>query len=532
MKSDENQDVDLSRLQSSTEKSYDTYPYESHPFPLTHPEHLSVLAKLFGMSPASPQKCRVLELGCAAGGNLIPMAVQLPKSQFFGVDLSGMQIKQGQERIKALKLKNIKIEHKDILDVGGRIRKFDYIICHGVYSWVPDDVRKKILAICRDYLNDNGVAYISYNTYPGWHMRESIRNMMQFHVAQFSTMQEKVDQSRALLNFLVESVETEGNPYGEYLAKELASLSGARDTYIAHEHLEGQNEAVYFHQFAQHASEYELQYLSDADFSSMLATNFPAKVAQTLQRVGRNLVQMEQYMDFLRNRMFRASLLCEKDIELKRAIDPGVITDLHIASPIKPDKGDVDLTSSIPQEFVTPKGIRIGAGNAVTKAAFKILGDLWPSSIPFNDLLDRAVKLTGAKGKTLQEGLAADLLKAYTANGIELHSSKQPFVIKVSDKPMTTALVRNQIESGLVVTNQRHESVTLTEPLRQLLKLLDGKHTQKQLLEKLTALILDNVLVIQEEGKPIRDEARLQAFVPEFLKQMLSELAKRALLIG
>ena len=114
--------------------SYDLVPYESNPFSQTHPNRLGAIATLFGMRVAPPTYCRVLELGCAAGGNLIPMAVQLPESKFLGIDLSLRQVKEGQETIGRLGLKNIELRHANILDVSEADGKFDYLICHGVFS--------------------------------------------------------------------------------------------------------------------------------------------------------------------------------------------------------------------------------------------------------------------------------------------------------------------------------------------------------------------------------------------------------------
>ena len=50
------------------------------------------MGKLFGLNTAAPTQCRVLELGCAAGLNLIAMAALLPESTFVGIDLSPVQI--------------------------------------------------------------------------------------------------------------------------------------------------------------------------------------------------------------------------------------------------------------------------------------------------------------------------------------------------------------------------------------------------------------------------------------------------------
>jgi tRNA G46 methylase TrmB len=68
--------------------SYDSVPYVSFAHAYTHPDSLCSLGRLFGLSPASPRRCRVLELGCASGGNLIPMAEQLPEAELVGIDRS------------------------------------------------------------------------------------------------------------------------------------------------------------------------------------------------------------------------------------------------------------------------------------------------------------------------------------------------------------------------------------------------------------------------------------------------------------
>src|ERR1043165_5096540 len=126
------------------------------------------------MHPAPPNHCRVLELGCASGGNLIPMSLSWPGSRFVGIDLSRRQIRDGQEMIREIGLNNVDLVCQSILDVPRELGTFDYILCHGVYSWVPPDVQNKILEICRDHLQAQGVAYVSYNTFPGWHARAAI----------------------------------------------------------------------------------------------------------------------------------------------------------------------------------------------------------------------------------------------------------------------------------------------------------------------------------------------------------------------
>ena len=186
-------------------KSYDDVPYESHPFAQTHPNRLATVATLFGLRPVPVHRCRVLELGGASGGNLAPMADELRESQFVCIDYSPRQIEEGNRLVETLGLKNLELKYASILDVDESYGMFDYIICHGVYSWVPTEVREKILEICANRLSPNGLVYVSYNTFPGWHMRGMIRDMMQFHANRFTDGRQRVGQARALLDFLATS---------------------------------------------------------------------------------------------------------------------------------------------------------------------------------------------------------------------------------------------------------------------------------------------------------------------------------------
>src|SRR5262245_43544596 len=139
----------MRRMVMSGATSYDEVPYSEYIFHQTHPASIGAVGALFGMEPANPERCRVLELGCASGANLVSMAYQLPGSEFIGIDLSPLQIEQGLRTISALGLTNIDLRSCSILDVDQAYGSFDYIICHGVYSWVPADVREAILSVSK-----------------------------------------------------------------------------------------------------------------------------------------------------------------------------------------------------------------------------------------------------------------------------------------------------------------------------------------------------------------------------------------------
>src|SRR5215208_1269478 len=204
-------------MTQATPNTYDEVSYPSYPFPQSHPNRLAVLATLFGMNPAPVEDCRVLEIGCGDGANLIPMALLLPQSRFVGVDLAAHPIAKGQAMTEALGLSNITLQQLDIMNLSSDFGQFDYVIAHGVYSWVPPAVRDKLLAICKANLTPEGVAYISYNTYPGGHLRQMMREMMLFHVRDIQEPDERIRQSRALISSLAQS-KSEPDLYSMILA--------------------------------------------------------------------------------------------------------------------------------------------------------------------------------------------------------------------------------------------------------------------------------------------------------------------------
>src|SRR3954468_22436360 len=241
--------------------SYDELPYLDLTVADTSPDRLAAMAKLHGMSPPGLRRCRVLELGGASGAHLFPLAVAMPEAEFVGIDLSTRQIESARAAVAILGLDNLAFHAMSLLDVGEDFGTFDYIVCHGVFSWVPAPARDKILDIFARHLSPDGVAYLSYNTYPGWHFRGMIREMLKYHSDAFADPQARVGQARAFLDFLTRSVPSSEGTYARVLKEEQTMLETTRDTYVFHEHLEDHNHPVYFHELVAHAAGHGLAYL-------------------------------------------------------------------------------------------------------------------------------------------------------------------------------------------------------------------------------------------------------------------------------
>jgi methyltransferase-like protein len=525
---------------------YDQVPYPNYAYSYTHPDTLATLATLLSLTPAPVDRCRVLELGCASGGNLIPMAYTLPASEFVGLDYSGQQIAAGQAVSSTLDLRNITFKQLDIRDIATHdLGEFDYIIVHGIFSWVPPDVQAAIFETCRCNLAPNGVAYISYNTYPGWHMLGAIREMMLYHTRDVSEPSMQAAQARALLDFLVESIPSEGNPhgsllgtYGGFLRLEMDRMKTNTDNYLLHDELEDINEPIYFHEFAERAAQHGLQYLTEVDFSTVLPMSFPPPVSANLFKLARDVIEMEQYMDFLRNRTFRKTLLVHAAVNVHRMLRPDRLMNLYLASRAQAVSESPDLTSLGVEKFRSADGATLTTDHPVTKVAMTQLRARWPQAMHFSDLLAAARTQLGLdpsseKSAIDAQALAANLLKAYAYSGnlVELHVHPARFTTDVSACPRASPWARLQADEPGQITNLRHERVELDEMARFLLRHLDGTRDRAALFNVVAKPLRDGTLVVRQGDQPVEDLAQAEAILAEELDTNLHWLAQVALLV-
>lgn len=530
--------------------SYDEVPYPNISHRESQPDRLATLATLFGMDPAPIERCRVLELGCASGGNLIPIALTLPESHFVGLDYAARQIESGQALVKQLGLQNVELHHLSILDIEPEFGKFDYIIAHGVYSWVPPEVQEKILAICRHNLAPNGVAFVSYNTYPGWHMLEMAREMMLYHTREMEEPHARAQAAREMISFVAEGAPPQQQGYASFL-KTYAALRKQQQgeeqddarSFLIHDDLSEHNSPLYFHQFAQRLEAHDLQYLAEAEFAVMLPFNFPAEVAQRLGEFASSQIEMEQYMDFLYNRSFRKTLICHREVELNRNVQatPEALAPFVIASQARPASETPDIQGRTVEQFRIQEGAALTSDHPVTKAAMCHLQAIAPQGIRFDTLLAEAsAQVYGTAGPSPAQAredaqlLATSLLRgfSYHTSLVELHCYLPAFVTEASERPLASPYARLQGQERTIVTNLRHERVTLDPFTRHLLPLLDGNHTREQLLAEFMARARNEEVAFTYQGQPIHEENKRQEIASQQLEISLRFLAEAALLLA
>lgn len=291
--------------------------YKSYPFPFTTPAYLEAYGTLVGLKPPTAKTARVLELGATYGGNIISQAVHNPEATFVGIELSQDQVEKGNKIISDAKLDNVSLLQGDILNFDESLGNFDYIIAHGFYSWISDEMKDKLLDIISHHLADNGIAYVSYNTYPGWHTMEEVRQLMLFANRGYDelTHKEKVLRGKTVGSLVGAQILNYDN-LKERNSKFLGALRSVMqkdDYYVGHDHLEPHNDPCYFYQFNDHLKAHNLSYVCDADLTLSMVRTYDESIADKLKKLAPNSqADQEQYLDFMLDTTFRKSIICKE----------------------------------------------------------------------------------------------------------------------------------------------------------------------------------------------------------------------------
>ncbi len=470
--------------------AYDRVPYVGCEDPCTHVRQLEALATILGLSPAPVTACRVLEIGSASGRNLIPQAVQYPSSRFQGLDLSRRQIESGRAFVRRLELTNIDLTHASLEEVDEAWGQFDYILCPGVFSWVAPPVQEKLLSICKRNLAPQGVALVSYNTYPGWRFHDVARDIMRYHAGKFEDAGQQVLEARKLIQFMAQSC-PDGMSHRAFFEETSRFLDRSRDAYVFHDFLAEDNYPLYFHEFVARAEKVALRFLAEANFANMVTSFMPDAIRQVLERTP--TIQREQLLDFIHNTAYRKTLLCHQEIE-SRSLNMDALAGMYFSLRQVPDPRQFDVTNDEPVSFAL-KHRRMTTSSPLGNAALRTLIDIRPASISLDQLRELSFqRLSGGAfdttSSTVQQWnhqLAAAMAACFGAGLVNVFLHPPTVAQNVSRRPTATRLARAQAEEGEAVTSELNEPVRLEPQQRRLLLMLNGKREVRDLPELLSA---------------------------------------------
>ncbi len=510
-----------------TRRQYDAVPYTSLPVTRLQPARLAALARLFGLAAPDVGKARVLEIGCASGGHLIPLAAAFPGARFLGIDVSPVQIADGSARIARLGLQNIQLQTRSLTELGPADGQFDYVICHGVFSWIAAELREVLMRACKERLAPDGIAAISYNVLPGWRMFQIVRDCVLLHAGGKATHGERIGETRRLFKLLSEHTD-EATSYGGMWRKDAQRMVRQTDAYLAHELFEDNNLPVTFTEFMQCAGRHALGYLGEAQ----LEANIPESMGQERGRLirelgGGELHAAEQYTDIVTGRTFRQSLLIHaaRAAAADRSLPIERVDGLHFIAPLglkitpspEPDRWSIDAG----------EGRIFDTGDSVSAEVLQRLAGRLPSTSTLDDIAPTAIADEAERTRT--RGTLMQLL----CRGV-LEASLEPVRCApgLPDRPKVWPLAASDAATGMEFTaTLRHAPYAISPKARILMPLADGTRSRADMAQALLTAMLAGTVQVSESGVPVTDRDRLAAISREAVDRQLENYAKVGLLV-
>lgn len=458
-------------------QAYAAYPYGGGVVRQSHPARLAAVAGLYGLPTPDVRQARILEVGCSRGFNLLPWAEQFPAARLVGIDFSAAEIAEGKAIAAAAGLTNVELIETDLRDYRPGAGSFDYIIAHGFFSWVPDDVKAALLALCARALSPDGLAFISYNTYPGWRKDETIRDLLLMEVGDAADPVTRMKLARATLSRLERLYAGRKDPHGLEMQALLAEKRRAREGTFYHDDLSPVNDPCYFSQFAAWAAEHGLGFVGEAEFE--MTSGHQLRAADL--GLPDDRLKAEQWADYASNRTLRCSLLAHGDRVARLAPSPhdGLRQGCFGAN-VRPAVGMPDLTAGISVTFKGRHGVSFQSTDPIVKALYTVLANVWPRRMDFDDLRDRVERLLvtthTAPNDAIEPALLARLLDGCGRrlldflSGGTLHCTNE-----VSPRPRTSRLNRALAQRDQPVSTLWHEPVETTPEILHLIRSLDGE---------------------------------------------------------
>lgn len=500
-----------------------------------NPFYLRTLSRLVGIDAAPLTTAKILELGCASGGNILPFALKFPDSHTIGIDLSSELITKGNELKLSLELTNIDLLCCDILEVDSSFGKFDYIIVHDVFSRVTDEIRNKIFSICKENLNENGLAYISYNALPGWNNLSTVRDFALFHSKHFNELPEKINQIKLLFEFVNRSLNESDSAYAKLIFETSEMLESKPDLSIAHDFLQPFNKAFYFVDFIEDATKYGLQYLVDAEISKMYLPNYAPIIKDKLGII-EDVVRVEQYLDFITNRAFRQSILCQEHQMINRTLSMDALSNFYfkmnliaasdIEIPFDENRESTFYLNNNPEDRLTTKNIML-------KAIFKTLSEN-RKYLSFDDLISFSVdKLPGINLSDLEAQAKVSLMDLFLKDKLEVRADLIPTNTKDPNFPKASeyAVAQSIYLKQEFVTNLYFESVQLSLFEFYLIRYMDGINTKDDVISKMIEHFTNGDLVTNYKGTLVTSVEKLRNIISLAYIDALEKFQDQALLV-
>ena len=452
-------------MQDILRARYDAVSYHSGAVPDSHPARIGAIGRLHGLPTAAPDRCRVLELGCADGMNLLPLAERFPRSQFLGADFAPGHIAAAEEARAACGADNVRFVCADLREFEPEAQGFDYVIAHGIYSWVSDEVKERLLGICARALAPGGVAYVSYNTLPVWGFVDGLREFLLTETEHEREPAQQIERARRVMTALTECIAGQPGAYPALVRQTLAEMLRKQPDHLYHDDLAAVNDPRTFTAFTGHAAAHGLRYVAEAHYATMMFENAPAPMRAALEGLDLDFMRVQQFMDVIFQRFLRNSLLCLAEPPPDRAANPKALKDCALGLRMRPTETRVNLGPGAAMRMSGPNELSLEYDQPAEKAMLSALAQAAPARVAFWQAYESANRLLQQAALPPADptaDLCGPLFRLFTLDALDVALIGDGEWLKTGQPPAPSALMRYQAKKGVTAINRWHETVDLT----------------------------------------------------------------------
>lgn len=455
--------------------SYDAVAYPSAILPMVTPARIGGAGYFYGWEGPDPETCSYLEIGCGDGASLLGLAQAHPGARFVGMDLSGDAIARGQTLQAEAGITNVDLHRGDIMDYQRDGERFDYIVAHGVYAWVPPPVQPALLELIAARLAPGGIAYVSHDCLPATAAKLALNRFFTRHLPADLDAPEKVEAAFRLAAMLSRH-QHETSRIKSQITQVIEDLPRESAFYVFHDQLSQHYNPASLRDIAVAAAPHRLAVVGDPRPTDLHLRDLDDEARAFIEGLGQDIVARGEALDMMRGvNMFRRTLFAHADAP--------------------PPPAPADRLSRIRYGFVGTRqevddehgpGVKYEGGDTtmVARSAPELpVMEVLAAGNPHEFTLQELVEATGLPQADVEHVVATTC-----ATGLVLpHAGPSPFVDRPGEKPLTTSLIRTQMGQGDWSVTLRHAKLVVpSPPLRRFLALCDGTRTREDLSRQLS----------------------------------------------
>ena len=510
--------------------------FEKRTFPnhRTHPVILSTIGALLGLEIKPIEKCKVLELNCGDGGNIIPVSLYFPQMQYYGVDTDETAVLKANKLVKDLNLTNIRIQKKELSELRELEGQFDFIILNRYYSWVDPELRKNIWEFCQTHLSENGLIFLDFNSLPGWAELLSLRKLIQFRIKgidDWETAKGEILKFLPAFCNIVTPPENVSN-FSEFFKDEvnhiLSLINSDREQIFVQDFFEDENHPVYLSKLIEEAGNFDFKFLSNCDLSNADRSVLPGNVLQLLQIKSKDLPEFEQYIDFFVNQTFREVLFCRESVKINRNPNPKQLENFFVKAQFEINTEFEDQGSKNELMLISESGMSVKVSGSLLGDVAALLVEKAPSYIRMEELFSEVEGLTGTdmKKSAKRSELAMFLLSLYlNTDLLDMRFWEVPEAADGDEMYSISPLIQIQAKNDEHVTIPEHYSVSLTAFEKRLVQELPLQFTFADFLKTASDLFKTERTfqesIQQDFGLEILDELSGKTVIQKMIRKGL-----------